>query len=166
MEIFIIAVLSADGFLAENKGQAADWSSSEDKKFFARITKEAGVVVMGSATFKTLGRPLKDRLNVVYSRTQSFEGVETTQLKPDELLADLEKRGYTKAAIIGGPSIYTLFMEAGLVQKLYLTIEPVSFGQGLTLFTKPIKSRLRLVSVQELNENSVVLEYQVVEKII
>ena len=69
MEVFILAAQTADGFIAKNHTHAATWTSKEDKQRFVELTKDAGVIVMGSTTFKTLPKPLKNRLNVVYSNT-------------------------------------------------------------------------------------------------
>ena len=53
-------------------------------------------------------------------------------------------------------------MEAGVVDKLYLTVEPVLFGQGMNLFNKEIDTKLQLVSTQTLGENTILLEYNVI----
>ena len=162
MKTFLIAALSADGFIAKNSGHLADWTSKEDKQFFVEMTKRAGVVVMGQNTYETIGRPLPGRLNVVYSKDKEYEGVEVTQKDPKELLADLEKRGYEEAAIGGGATIYTMFMEAGLVDRLYLSIEPVLFGKGMSLFNKELDANLQLENVSKLGEQTILLEYNVV----
>ncbi|MDO8470682.1 MAG: dihydrofolate reductase family protein [bacterium] len=163
MNVFLIAAQTADGFIARSSSHlATDWTSKEDKQFFAERTKKARVVVMGSTTYETFMRPLKDRLNIVYSRGKTYEGVETTQKPPTELIRELQDRGYEEVAICGGATIYTLFMEANCIQTLYLTREPILFGQGITLFTKPIDQKLSLVSSQKLNEEGTVLfEYNV-----
>ena len=67
MTCFITAALSADGYIAKDSAHAAFWTGKEDKKRFIDITKRAGVVVMGLNTYKTLGKPLKGRVNIVYS---------------------------------------------------------------------------------------------------
>jgi len=67
MNVFIITAISADGFIARDSHHPAVWTSKEDKKRFVEITKRAGVVIMGLNTFRTLPKPLKDRLNIVYS---------------------------------------------------------------------------------------------------
>lgn len=164
MKTFIIAVLTADGLIAESQDQiSTDWTSKEDKKFFSERTKQAGVIVLGHNTYKTIGRPLPGRLNIVYSK-ENIEGVEVTQKEPAELIKDLENRGYREAAICGGSTIYTMFMEAGLVDKLYLTIEPVLFGSGMTLFNKKFDAKkLELKSMQKLGDETVLLEYDVVK---
>lgn len=164
MMTFIIAVLTVDGLIAESADQiSTDWTSKEDKNFFSERTKQAGVVVFGHNTYKTIGRPLPERLNIVYSQ-DNIEGVEVTQKEPGDLLRDLESRGYKEVAICGGSTIYTMFMEAGLVDKLYLTIEAVVFGSGMTIFNKKlIAKKLKLVSMQKLGEETVLLEYDVIK---
>lgn len=137
MITFLIAAITADGFIAKNSDHLASWTSREDKKFFVEKTKEAGVVIMGLNTYKTIGKPLPDRLNIVYSRTEKdLEGVEITEDEPSKLLNNLAGRGFKEVAITGGAQIYTMFMEAGLIDKVYLTVEPILFGYGMKLFTK------------------------------
>lgn len=163
MQTFIIAALTADGFIARNSHHLADWTSKEDKRFFVEMTKRAGVMVMGQNTYETIGKPLPGRLNIVYSREKTYPGVEVTQAEPAALLKDLEQRGYKEVAICGGSAIYTMFMEAGVVDTLYLTVEPVLFGQGITLFNKEIDKKLTLMKVEKLGEQSVLLEYTIVK---
>ncbi len=162
--VFMIAVITADGFIAKNsKHTPVGWTSKEDKEFFKRKTKEAGVVVMGSNTYEVMSRPLEDRLNIVYSRDKQYDGAETTRAEPKDLIEDLTKRGYKKIAICGGSTIYTMFMESGMVDKLYLTIEPIVFGAGLSLFNKEFDVKLELLSNKQIGENTILLEYNVIK---
>lgn len=161
MQTFIIAALSADGYIAKDENHPAFWTSKEDKKRLVELTKRAGVVVMGSTTFKTLPRPLKERLNVVYSRTKSFEGAEVTQKDPVELLKELEGRGFKEIAVCGGSYIYTLFMKARVVNRLFLTIEPIVFGSGVRLFNEEMLFHLKLVSTSQAENGALLLEYAV-----
>ena len=162
---FIIAAISADGFIGQQKELPSfAWTSGADKQFFIDRTKEARVVIMGSKTFATIGKPLKDRLVVVYSsQSKKYDqpGIETTALPPRELLISLEKRGYTEVAICGGSSIYSLFLASGLVTTLYLTIEPRLFGTGIPLFTETINLPLTLVSSSPIGHNALLLKYTI-----
>ncbi|MFM2414463.1 MAG: dihydrofolate reductase, partial [Candidatus Parcubacteria bacterium] len=45
------------------------WNIPEDMKFFREMTK-GKPVIMGSNTYKSIGRPLPGRLNIVVSRKQ------------------------------------------------------------------------------------------------
>jgi dihydrofolate reductase len=165
MKVFIIAAQTLDGFIAKSLDQVStNWTSTDDKKFFTERTKKAGVVVMGSSTYRTFNKPLKDRLNIVYSRNESFEGTEKTSLEPKELVKDLEARGFSEVAICGGSSIYTLFLKAGVVDTIYLTIEPILFGNGISLLNENIDLNLALISEEKTSSGTLFLEYKVLPK--
>ena len=169
MKVFIIAALTADGFISRNPGHSPlQWRSQGDKQFFIARTKEAKVVVMGMNTAKTSKRPMPDRLNIIYAvnkeelpRWKEFEGWEVTQKDPAVLVQELSERGYDQVAICGGSTIYAMFMRAGVVNTLYLTMEPVLFGQGMNLFNQEVDKRLTLVSTTKLEDNTLLLEYGV-----
>src|SRR5574343_284387 len=163
IKVFLIAAVTADGFIAkDDKHSPMYWSSKADKKRFIELTKRAGVVVMGSSNYKTIGKPLKERVNIVYSKSQTFPDVEMTQDDPKVLIKKLEERGFKEVAICGGSNIYTMFMKAGVVDTVYLTIEPILFGKGIGLFNDDLHYFLKLKSSQESESaGSLLLEYSV-----
>lgn len=163
-KIFIIVAVSADGFIAKDANHYAGWSSKEDKAFFARRTKEAGVIVMGSRTFDTIGRPLPGRRTIVLtSRPDAYanSGAEATSESPSTLIERLSAENVSEVAICGGTQVYSQLISSGLVDELYITVEPVLFGSGLMLFNTPYDVPLRLISEEALNENSRLLHYAV-----
>lgn len=165
MKIFLIAALTADGLIAKHASHPANWTSKEDKAFFRKKSKKGGVVVMGSRTYKTIGRPLPGRLNIIYTKSPKAKTdknlLRFTKLPPKTLIKNLKKQGYKNIAICGGTSIYTMFLKSGLVNKLYLTIEPILFGKGVTLFNQSVEKKLKLVKIHKLSKQSVVLEYDI-----
>ena len=165
MRTFLIAAITADGFIGRDSGHTADWTSNEDKKVFVRLTKEAGTLVFGSTTFDTIGKALPDRRNIVMTSNPSrykVEGVEFVSESPKQLLERLDSEGVQVVAIGGGAHVYQSFMEAGLVDELYLTVEPVIFGQGVSLFSGQLDTRLELLESTNLNDNVILLHYRVV----
>ncbi|MEK7609835.1 MAG: dihydrofolate reductase family protein [Patescibacteria group bacterium] len=160
IKCFIIAAMTADGYIAKEVKHAAFWTSKEDKKRFIELTKRAGVVIMGLNTFQTLPRPLNERRNIVYS-PEKIEGIETTAKEPKELFKELENQGVKEVAICGGSQIYTMFMKAGVVDRLYLTIEPLVFGNGLRLFKEELHYHLELKSAVQAESGALLLEYKV-----
>ncbi len=161
---FIIAAVSADGFIARNPGESSmDWTSAADRQFFRERTKQAGVVVMGSKTFKTIGKALPGRTTIVYSRQPRnyLAGVEVTDQDPQTLLADLERRGFKEVAICGGASIYTAFAKAGCIEKAYITVEPHFFGDGIRLFNEALGISLSLAASKQLAPDVLLLEYSI-----
>lgn len=164
MKVFIIAALTVDGFIGRSSKHLADWTGGEDKKLFVQLTKEAGIVVMGSRTFATIGRALPGRRTIVYTKDASHvtvPDVEVTSEAPADLLARLETEGASSVAICGGTSIYELFVEANLVDELYLTFVPIAFGKGLNLFAKEHALKLKLLETSALADGSIFAHYAV-----
>lgn len=168
MKTFIIVAQTADGFIAKNSAHEATWTSKEDKKRFVEITKHAGVMVMGLNTFNTFPSPLPGRLHIVYSPDENAAEnnvpgvVEFTKDSPADLIKKLEERGFTEVAICGGTTIYTMFMKSGLVETLYLTIEPKLFGKGMGIFNEDLDASLKLVESNTTEGGTMLLEYKVV----
>ena len=60
--------ITADGMIARDHSHFPDWTCPADKKMFKELTQKAGVVIFGSRTFETIGKPLGGRLNIVLTR--------------------------------------------------------------------------------------------------
>ena len=168
MLVYIIAAITLDGFIGKSADhRSTEWTSPEDKKFFINRTKQSGAILMGSTTYNTIGRPLPGRLNLIYTNhpekypSDNPQLLRTTNLPPKELVHQLQATGYKELAICGGGTIYSLFMAAGVVDKLYLTVEPVLFGQGIPLFSQPLNQKLKLAKLDHLSSQTLLLEYDV-----
>lgn len=174
MEITLFAALSADGFIARHEHEfTKTWTSKDDVRWFAQKTKEIGICIMGRTTYETKGRPLLGRATIVLSKSgkpiaeaEVIEPSESgsifvTNSSPEEIVAALASRGVTKIAICGGSTIYHQFLHLGLVNSLFLTIEPILFGTGISLANRELNTKLRLIQLHPLSENTIVLEYQV-----
>lgn len=119
---------------------------------------------MGDKTFLTFPSPLKDRLNVVFTLEKNqkpVEGVKWANGDPKEVLNELEKEGYKSAILGGGANLNGLFLKKGLVNEIYVTVEPKIFGEGLSLFSGDFDVDLELTDMEKINNNSVVLKYKV-----
>jgi len=167
MKVFIIAAMSADGFIGlDAHHRSLDWRSKADAKFFIERTKEAGVIVMGSTTYNTFKirrTPPGRRLIVMSSRPDSVEGdgVEATNEEPVELIKRLQREGSHEVAISGGATIYKLFLDNDLVDEVYLTIEPVLLGEGVPLFKGEVHAKLSLMENRQLSDDTVLLHYAI-----
>jgi dihydrofolate reductase len=165
MKVFLIMAQTLDGHISRSSSEFIDWTGSADKKMFMQVTKEAGVVIMGSKTFDTIGRPLPGRKNIVLTRNKKRIGdgpnLVFTAKEPRRLLEDLEVEGYSKVAIIGGSQVNSLFAKDNLINDIYITIAPRIFGTGLSLFNGSLDIKLKLISTEILEEDYVLLHYTV-----
>ena len=161
----LLMAVTADGKIAKSDDHFPDWTGSADKKLFAKISKEAGVVIMGSKTFDTFGKPLPGRKNVVMtrnaSRVSSWENLMYTDRAPRVIVEDLAKEGFSHAILAGGATINTLFARAGLIDEIMITICPTIFGAGISLFSDSVDMDLDLKTVETVGEGLVSVTYSV-----
>ncbi|OGI25882.1 MAG: hypothetical protein A3J76_05115 [Candidatus Moranbacteria bacterium RBG_13_45_13] len=165
MKIILMMAITVDGKIARSSDHFPDWTSEEDKKLFSKTTKEHGVVIMGEKTFKTFSKPLPDRLNVIFTLEKNppkMENVKWVSGEPEKVLAELEQIGYRSAVLGGGANLNSQFLEKKLIDEIWLTIEPKIFGQGLGIFSGDFDQDLKLLSVEKINEDSVVVKYRIV----
>ena len=85
-----------------------------------------------------------------------------TNEDPRVLIKNLEERGFKEVAICGGSYIYSMFMKAGIVDTIYLTVEPIIFGKGINLFNEEMLYHLNLKSAKTSeSDGALLLEYSV-----
>ncbi len=167
MKVTLLVALTLDGRIALDSEHKADWTEKADKHIFVELTKRAGVVIMGSKTFDTIGKPLPGRKNIVLTRDKArgsqYPNLIFTADSPKEILAQLEKEKFHEAVLIGGQAVNTLFAKAGLVDHIVVTLSPIIFGRGLSLFDETVSCKLKLERVEKLGENSILAEYTVLK---
>lgn len=100
------------------------WTLKEDLKYFKKVT-EGNTVVMGYDTYKSIGKPLPNRENIVVSRkhVKELEEKNIICIDKDPLMhiLDMENENPNKKIIIiGGESIYNLFIN--VAERLHITI--------------------------------------------
>lgn len=171
MHVTLCAALSADGFIAQHVSERAfDWTSREDRHFFIEKSREAGVIVMGLTTYQTFRikrAPPGRRLIVLTKEPSAVHGadIETANASVPELVKRLESEGVERLILGGGTSVYTQFLEADMVDDIFLTVEPVFFGAGIPLLTGVSAARrLRFVDSQMLSNQTIVLHYKLADK--
>jgi dihydrofolate reductase len=93
------------------------WHISEDLKNFKKITLNHSVI-MGRKTYYSIGKPLKDRKNIVISRDTSLkiDGVEVVNSLEKAILKTDES---SEIFIIGGQQIYSIALP--LATHMYIT---------------------------------------------
>lgn len=160
--IIAIAAVTIDGKIARHGNHLTDWTTPEDKKFLRNFLDKSDVVIVGHSTYKTAETPLSKRNCIVFTRgVSSIErvGENLAFYNPEGLSIEAAFEPYRTIALIGGTETYSYFLERGLIDELYVTIEPVVFGNGLSMFASKNEkdSAFTLVDMQKLNENGTVL---------
>jgi dihydrofolate reductase len=94
------------------------WHIKEDFDWFKEKTYNKPVI-MGRATYESIGKPLKGRINVVLSRDVNFKPDPSVLVLPSVDAVLYEFRKYKEIMVIGGENVYKQFMP--YANRLYLT---------------------------------------------
>lgn len=113
-------IVAIDEARAIGKDNRLLWHIPEDLKRFKELTS-GHAVIMGERTYRSIGKPLPNRTNIVVTFDQSLE-------LPDCLVVHSIEEAFRLASeseeqevfVIGGASIYKQCLP--LIQRLYLTL--------------------------------------------
>lgn len=166
MRIIAVAAISINGKITSGSHFLSNWTSRDDKIFLRSMLNKCDVIIIGNNTYKAAQKNLSKRNCIVLTRSLRKTNKKTDNQvycnpKKGELLGLINK--HKTAVILGGAQTYTYCLENGLLNELYLTIEPIIFGRGLDIFkSKTIEMmRFKLVSIKKLNESgSILLHYK------
>lgn len=172
MKLILMMAMTADGIIAKEKSQNADWTSKADKKVFIAETKKHGAIIMGDTTFEAMGKKaLPGRLNLILSlNPEKYESLnkpgelEFIKGTPQEIIKYLEGKNYESAILGGGARTNSFFLKANLVDEVLITVEPKIFGVGMN-FTEgeDLNIELELIESKEIGDNAVQLRYKVIK---
>ncbi|HUJ44440.1 MAG TPA: dihydrofolate reductase family protein [Opitutaceae bacterium] len=173
MRIVLIAAESLDGFITKHAEPGTAFTSPEDKAYFRAALADFDAGIFGGETYRVSREFIRDRLPGLRLRlimTRSPEryaadaisgALEFTDADPAALAAMLRTRGIRRCALLGGSHVHSLFFEAGLVDEVWLTVEPVLFGRGTPLLARRADVRLELEALEKLGAHALLLKYHV-----
>ena len=174
MKITLVAVTSLNGKLTNGADpDIYKWTSREDQKFFFDLIEGTKLIVMGSGTYEAVRGRLKtntSKLRIVLTKNPDkykAERVPGNLEFSSESPKEVYKRcmiDHTDMLLVGGSKIYSSFIKENLVDEIYLTVEPLVFGEGKNLFAGETKAMLHLESMERLNEKgTVLLKYRILK---
>ncbi|MEP0861215.1 MAG: dihydrofolate reductase [Ignavibacterium sp.] len=127
MIISLIVAIAQNGVIGKSSGEMS-WQVSEEFKHFKETTK-GHPVIMGRKTFETLGKPLKERLNIVLTKNPDYK----TQFDDvlifsslDEAIIFCREKKFEKIFIIGGAEIYKIaipIVDEMIISRMKFTAE-------------------------------------------
>ncbi len=171
MQVILIAAQSVDGFITHHDRPGSAFTSPEDKTYFRAVLAGFNAGIVGAGTYRAerdvfLTPRNRSRLQVVMSRNpDAFASdarpgeLEFTGESPTELVARLGTLGVRRAALLGGAQMHSLFLAAGLVDELWLTLEPRLFGAGTPLIAGAADHALKLLGHEHLGGDTLLVKY-------
>ena len=147
----IIGIAAVDRNGAIGKGGKLPWHYAADMKFF-RETTTGHAVVMGRKTWLTLGKPLKNRLNIVLSRDPNIEPQESLLVLSDvDSVLSLNESLATDLFVIGGAQIYEAFREH--IEKWIITEVPLTVSGADAFMPKGYLDGFKVVDSKALDDD-------------
>src|SRR6185436_5828640 len=137
----IIGIVAVDRNGAIGKGGKLPWHYSADLKFFKETTT-GNAIVMGSKTWRSIGRPLPNRLNVVLSRSERIDYPSVMQLASTEEVVELSKYLNRDVYIIGDAKTYELLSD--LIERWIVTDIPIDVPDADTFMSEDFLDRFEL----------------------
>ena len=154
----IIGIAGVDRKGAIGKGGNLPWHYSADMKFF-RETTTGHAVVMGRKTWLTIGKPLKNRLNIVLSRDSSIEPQESLVVFSDiESALSFSRSLRTDLFVMGGAQIYEAFLPH--IEKWIITEVPLTVSGADAFMPKGYLDGFKVADSKELGDGLVVKFYE------
>jgi len=144
LEISYYAATSLDGYIA-TPDDGLDWlkpfeESGEDYGY-ARFYASIDALLMGRKTYEAvqsfIGWPYSGKPSWVFTRhalSRLHPDVVATSASPLEIVEQLEASGLRHAWLVGGGELAAAFREAGLIDRVIVSVIPVLLGRGIPLF--------------------------------
>jgi dihydrofolate reductase len=161
MKTILYMSLTANGYLAQP--DESHPIPSEIFSDFLHLIGKTGNLVVGRRTHD-LSRGMASSSSgahierVIVSRVTSDD--DTVVASPIEALHRLEGLGFTAALVGGGAALYASFLSDGLVDELYLNIEPIVTRTGIPLDVGgALEAKLGLIGSTTLGSNVVQMHY-------
>lgn len=174
--------MTADGFVAGPNGEM-DWMTfnwdQELKNYVTKITDPVDCIVLGRKLAEgfiphwamvaanpddpefTAGKKFTDTHKVVFTKTLDRSTWDHTVLAKGELMDEittLKKQDGRDIIAYGGATFVSALINQGLIDELYLFINPTAIGNGMTIFND--RTNLQLAHAQSFDCGIVVLYYK------
>lgn len=152
----IIGIVAIARNFAIGKNGKLPWHYSADLKFFKQTTVNHAVV-MGFRTWRSIGKPLPNRLNIVLSRSARLENQPNVLLlRSVEEVAALSNYLRGDVFVIGGAETYVNF--AGTIDEWIVTEIPETIAAADTFMPTDFLENYNLRETKSL-ENDLTVKF-------
>jgi dihydrofolate reductase len=164
MNTILYLSLGANGCFA--KADATHPIPKEIIGNFAESVGKFGNLIIGRNTYDLMKDQLSQtafpgiELIVVSKSLSKFEGGRVAA-SPLEALHYLEQKGFSTALVGGGAQLDSCLLGQGLIDEIYLNIEPLLIKSGTFVTNENHERNLKLVNTSKLGDNILQLQYKV-----
>jgi len=163
MNVILYMAMSANGYIARKNNQTP-WSEEEWKSFSEKV-KSVKNLVVGRKTFEIMkknqefqkiGNPFTVIVSSKENKNYNFAN------SPEKSIEVLKQKGFSEVLVAGGSMLNSSFVQKGLINEIFLDIEPFLFGKGVKLFDdNEFEVKLELLGTKNISKNTIQLHYKV-----
>ncbi len=146
----IIGIVAISKNYAIGKDGKLPWHYTADLKFFKETTT-GNAVVMGANTWRSIGKPLPNRLNVVLSRSDIEAPPEVMKLSSVDEVVELSKLLVKDVFIIGGARTFESF--ADVIEKWIVTFVPDEIKDADTFIPRNFLDGFELEETKDIGDD-------------
>ena len=162
--------ITANGIIAKHD-DSADFITPAESASYVAAVKNVGAIIIGHRTYEILSiQPefqefLKAGVKVVAVSHEDFElkdAAHSVAHSPQEALEIL--KDFKEVIVAGGGRLDASFLDANLIDEIYLDIEPAIVSEGIPLFNgSKIDKQLKFLGSKMFSENEIQLHYEVIK---
>lgn len=147
----IIGIVAISKNHAIGKDGKLPWHYSADLKFFKETTT-GHAIVMGANTWRSIGKYLPNRLNIVLTRTGNVETPpDVMKLSSLDEVVDLAQYLNRDVFIIGGAKTFIEF--ADMIEKWFVTEVPLNVNDADTFMPSDFLNDFKIVDTRDLGDD-------------
>lgn len=169
MKVILYMAITANGIIAKEDDSSEFLTETEAESYMDAV-KGAGALIIGRRTYEVLSAQpefeefLKAGVKIVAVSHDSTLTLKDSKHviahSPQEAL-ELFKE-FNEVVVAGGAKLNASFMEEGLIDEMYLDIEPSILGKGIPLFNgNDFEKNLKFLGHKMLSDNEIQLHYKV-----
>lgn len=171
-KVVLYIAMSLDGYIAKLDG-SVDWlydvEGDGQDNGYGEFYNTIGTVVMGRLTYEEVLKltddfPYADKPCYVLSRSKQSPAphIEYTDEAIETLIPKLKSTSEGDVWLVGGGQLVSAFLEAKLLDELYIAVIPKVLGEGIPLFPQgTIPSTFQLEHMEKIGQ-FVSLSYKVI----
>ena len=159
--------MTTNGMIAKENDDVS-FVSPDSWKRYQKAVDSTDCIIIGRRTYELMPETEfnQSKKYVVITHQKDLlkktQNVMFTANNLSTLIKNLSKEKIKNILISGGSQINFLFMKAGLIDEIYLDIEPIILGKGIKLFADAkFETKLELIGIKKLSKDEVQLHYKV-----
>ncbi len=166
MKVTLYMATTANGYIAKENDDTS-WISNEEWSSYSEFIQKAGNLIIGHRTYDILIKQPEfielEKVKIIIVSNSEFK-----TLAPHHIVAKTPKEAlgllnnFEEIAIAGGSILNMAFLQEGLIDEVYIDVEPIFLGKGIPLFNQEdFECKLTLLGQKRLSEDVIQLHYKV-----